>query len=199
MTAAVFKSPALARRRVPRPSSRGTNRSSSRNPVRLRVAALRPRVLPTTVVATTSAAETSSNQSSSVPHARTATRENLRRAGFFHPVSPRHGIVCSSSLQCSAPWGANAQTDLDAFRYSQYSLTGTARFTSMGGAFTAVGGDFSSLSQNPAGMAIYRRSELTFTPSIYAGKHLPPSWATLPTTVVTTSTSPTPVSSSRNR
>ncbi len=66
--------------------------------------------------------------------------------------------------------GANAQTDLDAFRYSQYSLTGTARFTSMGGAFTAVGGDFSSLSQNPAGMAIYRRSELTFTPSIYAGK-----------------------------
>lgn len=73
-------------------------------------------------------------------------------------------------LASTISFSLQAQTDLDAFRYSQYSLTGTARFTSMGGAFTAVGGDFSSLSQNPAGMGIFRRSELTFTPSIYAGK-----------------------------
>lgn len=64
---------------------------------------------------------------------------------------------------------SQAQTDIDAFRYAQRSLAGTARFTSMGGAFTAVGGDLSSSSYNPAGQGIYRSSELTFSPSVYTG------------------------------
>ena len=54
------------------------------------------------------------------------------------------------------PFCANAQTDIDALRYSQTSIAGTARFTSMAGAFGALGGDFSSLATNPAGVAIYR-------------------------------------------
>ena len=62
-----------------------------------------------------------------------------------------------------------AQTDADAFRYSGTTITGTARFTAMSGAFGALGGDFSSLSTNPAGIGIYRRSEITFTPSVFAG------------------------------
>lgn len=62
-----------------------------------------------------------------------------------------------------------AQTDLDAFRYSQSNISGTTRFTSMGGAFGALGGDFSSLAVNPAGIAIYRKSEITFTPSVFIG------------------------------
>ncbi len=63
----------------------------------------------------------------------------------------------------------NAQTDVDAMRYSGESITGTARFTAMSGAFGALGGDFTSLSYNPAGIAVYRSSEFTFTPSIYVG------------------------------
>src|SRR3954466_4771231 len=63
-----------------------------------------------------------------------------------------------------------AQSDIDALRYSQSSLTGTARYVSMGGAFGALGADFSSLSYNPAGIGLYRKSEFTFTPSIYAEK-----------------------------
>lgn len=43
---------------------------------------------------------------------------------------------------------------------------GTARFTSMGGAFGALGGDFSSLSINPAGLGVFRSSEITFTPTL---------------------------------
>ena len=39
----------------------------------------------------------------------------------------------------------------------------------MSGAFGALGGDFTTLSYNPAGIAIYRSSEFTFTPSIYVG------------------------------
>ncbi|MCG3166711.1 MAG: hypothetical protein POELPBGB_02491 [Bacteroidia bacterium] len=62
---------------------------------------------------------------------------------------------------------ATAQNETDALRYSQTSPTGTARFAALGGAFGALGGDFTTLSFNPAGIAFYRSSELSFTPSIY--------------------------------
>ncbi|RPH33486.1 MAG: hypothetical protein EHM93_05090 [Bacteroidales bacterium] len=59
----------------------------------------------------------------------------------------------------------NAQTTSDALNFSQTFNGGTARFVSMGGAFGALGGDFSSLSVNPAGLGVYRSSEFTLTPS----------------------------------
>ncbi len=43
--------------------------------------------------------------------------------------------------------------------------TGTARASAMGGAFGALGGEFSSLSINPAGIAVFRSSEITLTPT----------------------------------
>ena len=52
-----------------------------------------------------------------------------------------------------------AQNEIDALRYSQLDVLGTARFVSMGGAFGALGADLSTLSYNPAGIAMYRRSE----------------------------------------
>ncbi len=61
---------------------------------------------------------------------------------------------------------ANAQNEMDAFRYSFFNYGGTARFMSMGGAFGALGGDISSLAINPAGIGIYRGSEFTITPSL---------------------------------
>jgi hypothetical protein len=60
-----------------------------------------------------------------------------------------------------------AQTIDDAFRYSQIFYGGSARFMSMGGAFTALGGDISSLSQNPAGIGVFRASELTVSPQLF--------------------------------
>src|SRR4026207_2300153 len=65
---------------------------------------------------------------------------------------------------------AAAQNDVDALRYSQTSLAGTARYTSMAGAFSALGGDFSVLSANPAGIAVYKRSEFSMSPSFYKEK-----------------------------
>ena len=62
---------------------------------------------------------------------------------------------------------SNAQNVDDALRYSQVFYGGTARFMSMGGAFTALGGDISSLSQNPAGLGVFRSSELTITPQLF--------------------------------
>lgn len=62
--------------------------------------------------------------------------------------------------------GLFAQDLNDALRYSDYHLNGTARSAAMGNAFGALGGDFTSLSINPAGAAVYRSGEFTITPSI---------------------------------
>ncbi|WP_163399388.1 OmpP1/FadL family transporter [Flavobacterium fluviatile] len=51
----------------------------------------------------------------------------------------------------------------DAMRYAQDNITGTARFRSMGGAFGALGGDFSALSVNPAGSAVFTNNQVGVT------------------------------------
>lgn len=61
----------------------------------------------------------------------------------------------------------NAQNEVDALRYSNQNLTGTARYSAMGGAFGSLGGEFSSLSSNPAGIGMYQFSEITFTPLLH--------------------------------
>ena len=58
---------------------------------------------------------------------------------------------------------AFAQTQMDAFKYTQTELTGTARYVSMGGAFGALGGDISVMGNNPAGLAVYKSSEVVAT------------------------------------
>ncbi len=63
-----------------------------------------------------------------------------------------------------------AQNDQDALRYSLLYHGGTTRNMSMGGAFGALGGDMSTLSNNPAGIAIYRKSEFSFTPGLQTNK-----------------------------
>lgn len=61
-------------------------------------------------------------------------------------------------------WGvAYPQSAIDAYSISQPDLKGTARFMGMAGAFGALGGDLSSLSQNPAGVGVYRSSDIGFT------------------------------------
>jgi hypothetical protein len=59
-----------------------------------------------------------------------------------------------------------AQNELDALRFSMTDPGSTARFIGLGGAFGALGGDFSTLSLNPAGLGVYRSSEFTITPSM---------------------------------
>lgn len=73
-----------------------------------------------------------------------------------------------ASLALVLGWGgtAFAQTELDALRYSQTGVFGTARIQGMGGTQTALGADISSLSGNPAGLGMFRRSEFTVTPGV---------------------------------
>jgi hypothetical protein len=56
-----------------------------------------------------------------------------------------------------------AQKAEDALRYSQSNYFSSARSASMAGAFGALGGDFSSIRINPAGLGIYRHNEISFT------------------------------------
>jgi hypothetical protein len=56
-----------------------------------------------------------------------------------------------------------AQSDIDALRYSQQTFGVTARSMGMGGAFGALGADYSALAINPAGIGFYRKSEFSFT------------------------------------
>lgn len=68
-----------------------------------------------------------------------------------------------AAVALSAPALLMAQSAVDINALSQTELRGTARFMSMGGAFTALGGDLSTLSQNPAGIGVYRRNEIGAT------------------------------------
>lgn len=61
------------------------------------------------------------------------------------------------------PTALSAQSAIDAYNISTGELRGTARFMSMAGAFTALGGDLSSLNQNPAGIGVYRGSDIGIT------------------------------------
>ena len=61
------------------------------------------------------------------------------------------------------PLALSAQNALDMYQLSQGNLRGTARFMSMGGAFTALGGDLTTLNQNPGGIGVYTSSEIGAT------------------------------------
>lgn len=60
---------------------------------------------------------------------------------------------------------AIAQGVSEAMRYSFTGTGGTARTVGVGGAFGAMGGDYSVVNINPAGIATYKKGEFTLTPS----------------------------------
>lgn len=66
---------------------------------------------------------------------------------------------------------AQSQEITDAIRYSQPELHGTARFTSMSGAFGALGGDLSAINVNPAGSAVFMNNQFAFTMGNYDTKN----------------------------
>ncbi|MCX6282022.1 MAG: hypothetical protein NTU51_08660 [Bacteroidetes bacterium] len=63
---------------------------------------------------------------------------------------------------------AFTQTASDVLRYSRIYYSGTARFVGTGGAFGALGADFSALAVNPAGIGLFQGSEfsMTIAPSV---------------------------------
>ncbi len=70
------------------------------------------------------------------------------------------GLLTSSFIYSQSPYVDNA------LKFSKYDYYGSARFTGMSGAFGALGGDVSSIAINPAGLGVYRSSEVVFTPGM---------------------------------
>lgn len=58
---------------------------------------------------------------------------------------------------------AYSQSAISGYGITQPDMKGTARFMGMAGAFGALGGDLSAISQNPAGIGVYRSSDIGFT------------------------------------
>lgn len=67
------------------------------------------------------------------------------------------------------PLIVSAQGATDGYALSQSDMRGTARFMSMGGAFSALGADLSAITYNPGGIGVYRGSEIgaTFDLSVF--------------------------------
>lgn len=72
-------------------------------------------------------------------------------------------ILLVATVAATAAGAAWAQAPMDVKTLADRQMRGTARFMSMGGAFTALGGDLSTLNQNPAGIGVYRSSDIGFT------------------------------------
>jgi len=67
-------------------------------------------------------------------------------------------LFCSALLM---GYYIQAQNHVDALRYSQESLSGSARFVAMGGAFGALGTNASSTSHNPAGISTHTTNQFS--------------------------------------
>ena len=63
----------------------------------------------------------------------------------------------------TAATSASAQSAIDAYNITPTQLRGSARFVGMGGAFTSLGSDLSCMTQNPAGLGLYRHSDIGLT------------------------------------
>lgn len=90
-------------------------------------------------------------------------RALLIRKGSIHGLCHLQWAVLLGSFCFCVP--LQAQNESDALRYSTTAPVGTARSLALGGAFSAAGADLSSAFLNPAGLALYRGSQLTLTPA----------------------------------
>ncbi|HEY3403016.1 MAG TPA: hypothetical protein VGK59_06500 [Ohtaekwangia sp.] len=83
-------------------------------------------------------------------------------------VIKKLGIILTGMLMLIG-YVSSAQSYAEsALLFSQSQSGGSSRIQAIGGAQIALGGDYSSVLSNPAGLGMYNRSELTFTPG-YAG------------------------------
>ena len=87
---------------------------------------------------------------------------NLRNIGFCI-LSVRRTVCVLSAL---AVFDVGYLFSQDYTRLSERTIIGTARYVGMSGAMTAIGGDPSAVTDNPAGLGLYRRAEAMATMDI---------------------------------
>jgi hypothetical protein len=75
-------------------------------------------------------------------------------------------IIITSLFASLVGTSITAQGIEDIIRFSQTGLHGSARFVGTGGAFGALGNDYSAIHVNPAGASVFRQSEFGLTANI---------------------------------
>ena len=100
--------------------------------------------------------KTNTDEISTASSIRPLKTNYLRMKKLYFTIIALLGIISLSS----------AQYVDNALLFSQQSYGSTARSKAMGNAFGSLGGDFGSLSINPAGIGIYQRGELSTTISL---------------------------------
>ena len=68
------------------------------------------------------------------------------------------------------PLGLSAQNMYNVTPFLDNDLIGTARFVGMGGSMSALGADLSTMSVNPAGMALFRGNDFSLTGGLMVNK-----------------------------
>lgn len=86
----------------------------------------------------------------------------LNEANYNRPMKAIY-LLFFSMLTVSI---SNAQQITDGLRYSLEQNLGSARFTALSGAMGALGGDFSAMRDNPAGGAVFLRSNIAISTSL---------------------------------
>lgn len=81
-------------------------------------------------------------------------------------MNNKNYIVLAAFMAASTAYTLG-QNMVDGVRFGSTDISGTARYRSMAGAFGALGGDISCMSDNPAGLAIFRgTNSITITPHL---------------------------------
>jgi hypothetical protein len=78
--------------------------------------------------------------------------------------------LLTAALIVGAAGTSFAQYSQDALRFSTFQTGSTSRIKAIGNAGTAIGGDLSSVSGNPAGIGFFTRSEFSLTPEFDGSK-----------------------------
>ena len=78
------------------------------------------------------------------------------------------GLILATTLTSNKIFSQNI---FDAVRHNQTDIIGTARNLGVGSSMSALGTDFGTVSQNPAGLAMYRWSEFHATPMVPLSKY----------------------------
>jgi hypothetical protein len=79
-------------------------------------------------------------------------------------------LLYTAIILLTGTMSAYSQAESDVLMTSQTNITGTARSMGLSNAMGAVGGDMSALSINPAGIAVYRSSEFSFSTGLLFNK-----------------------------
>ena len=89
---------------------------------------------------------------------------------LFCELCNMKNVWCLVLLLVAGIVNAQSYNDLGLL-YSRSGISGTARSVGSASAYGSVGADLGSISINPAGLGLYRSTDISFTPGLFINKN----------------------------